>query len=119
MKQSAGILLYRFHNNCLQVFLVHPGGPFWARKDAGAWTIPKGEPMPGEELLAAARRELAEETGFRPNGTCLGLNPVRQKGGNGYTHGHLLPTSIPCCCKATVSRSNGRRVRANINNFRR
>ncbi len=93
MKQSAGLLLYRFHSNCLQVFLVHPGGPFWARKDAGAWTIPKGEPMPGEELLAAARRELAEETGFRPDGTFIGLNPVRQKGGK-LVHAWALAADV-------------------------
>ena len=67
-KRSAGILLYRHTPAELEVFLVHPGGPFWAKKDAGAWGIPKGECQPGETTLAAARREFAEETGFRPEG---------------------------------------------------
>jgi predicted NUDIX family NTP pyrophosphohydrolase len=63
------------------VLLVHPGGPFWARKDLGAWTLPKGEPAPGEEPLEAARREFREETGFSPEGPFLPLPPVRQRGG--------------------------------------
>jgi len=62
--KSAGILLYRFREGVLQVLLAHPGGPFWAKKDAGAWTIPKGEIGDSEEPLAAARRELREETGL-------------------------------------------------------
>lgn len=81
MKQSAGILVYRFHRKILQVLLVHPGGPFWARKDAGVWTIPKGEPAEEEDLLLAARREFAEETGYRPEGEFIKLSPVKQKGG--------------------------------------
>jgi predicted NUDIX family NTP pyrophosphohydrolase len=80
-KQSAGILLYRQRAGGLEVFLVHPGGPFWARKDAGAWSIPKGEYSPDEEPLPAARREFAEETGARPEGPFLRLQPVRQRGG--------------------------------------
>lgn len=63
-KQSAGLLMYRRRNGALEVFLVHPGGPFWAKKDAGAWTIPKGEYAGDEEPLAAAMREFTEETGF-------------------------------------------------------
>lgn len=63
------------------MFLVHPGGPFWARKDLGAWSIPKGEPAPGEDPLAAALREFEEETGHRPSGDPLPLTPVRQAGG--------------------------------------
>lgn len=61
--------------------LVHPGGPFWARKDDGAWTIPKGEPGAGEDLLPAAQREFEEETGMPVEGTFIRLSPVRQKGG--------------------------------------
>ena len=80
-KRSAGILMYRRHDGELQVFLAHPGGPFWAKKDAGAWTIPKGEIDEGEDPLAAAKRELAEETGLRPEGEFIALAPIRQKGG--------------------------------------
>jgi predicted NUDIX family NTP pyrophosphohydrolase len=80
-KISAGILLYRHTATGLEVFLVHPGGPFWERKDHGAWSIPKGETDEGEELLAAARRELHEETGFKARGTAVPLGHVRQSGG--------------------------------------
>jgi len=78
---SAGILLYRAARRGLEVLLVHPGGPFFARKDLGAWSIPKGEPDDGEELLAAARREFREETGFDLSGPELPLGTVKQKGG--------------------------------------
>jgi len=79
---SAGLLLYRGSAlETLEVLLVHPGGPFWAKKDLGAWSIPKGEAEPGEDLLAAARRELAEETGFAATGPTLPLGHVRQRGG--------------------------------------
>lgn len=82
MKQSAGILLYRYHQKRLEVLLVHPGGPFYARKDEGAWTIPKGEPDEGEDdLLLVARREFEEETGTPVEGTFMRLTPVKQKGG--------------------------------------
>ena len=63
-KRSAGLIMYRKQEGHLEVFLVHPGGPFWAKKDAGAWSIPKGEFEEGEDPLAAARREFHEETGF-------------------------------------------------------
>ena len=66
MKESAGILLYRLTSREPEMLLVHPGGPFWARKDRGAWSIPKGEPNVGEELLTAALRELEEELGAPP-----------------------------------------------------
>ena len=80
-RTSAGILLYRWREGELEVFLVHPGGPFWARKDAGAWSIPKGEFAPDEDPLAAARREFAEETGLAVDGEFRALRPIRQAGG--------------------------------------
>src|SRR5690242_7252761 len=82
MKESAGILLYRLAEGGPEVLLVHPGGPFWAKKDAGAWSIPKGEPDPDEELLAAALRELEEELGAPPAlvvEDMVELGSVRQK----------------------------------------
>lgn len=79
-KQSAGLLLYRTKNEVLEVFLVHPGGPLWAKKDLGAWSIPKGE-FAGEEPLEAAKRELAEETGFTVSAPFIELTPIVQKGG--------------------------------------
>jgi len=81
MKQSAGIALYRRRGGRLEVLLVHPGGPFWARKDHGAWSIPKGEVDPDEELFDAAIRELREETGLEAPGTAVPLRPCRQRGG--------------------------------------
>jgi predicted NUDIX family NTP pyrophosphohydrolase len=78
---SAGLLLYRRRQGELQVFLAHPGGPFWRERDAGAWTIPKGVVDEGEELLDAARREFEEETGIVPEGPFLPLGSVRQKAG--------------------------------------
>ncbi len=81
MKRSAGILLYRYRGSVLEVLLVHPGGPFWARKEEGAWMIPKGVLGEGEEPMAAARREFREETGQAPPETLIPLEPVQQKGG--------------------------------------
>ncbi len=80
-KISAGLLLYRQRPGGPEVFLVHPGGPFWAKKDAGAWSIPKGEAAPGEALLAAAQREFQEETGLSITGDFRALDPVRQPSG--------------------------------------
>jgi predicted NUDIX family NTP pyrophosphohydrolase len=81
-KLSAGILLYRRNNGRLEVFLVHPGGPFWKNKDLGAWSIPKGEYDAGEDPLAAARREFEEETGHPlPEGELLPLSELRQPSG--------------------------------------
>lgn len=80
-KQSAGLLLYRHQQQISEVFLVHPGGPFWAHKDEGAWTIPKGEFEDDEEPLAAARREFTEETGFVADGPFIELGSIRQKSG--------------------------------------
>jgi len=81
MKQSAGILLYRKIGGTLQVFLVHPGGPFFKNKDAGSWTIPKGEFLEDEEPLAAAKREFNEETGQPITGEFISLGSIRQKSG--------------------------------------
>jgi len=78
---SAGLLLFRRLGGQLEVLLAHPGGPFWANKDAGAWTIPKGLIGPNEDGLVAARREFEEETGFRPEGAFLALGSIRQKAG--------------------------------------
>ena len=80
-KQSAGILLYRKKAGALEVFLVHPGGPFWKKKDAGAWSVPKGEINEGEDMLAAAVREFKEETGQELSGHFVPLKPVVQKAG--------------------------------------
>lgn len=80
-RSSAGLLLYRRAPAGVEVFLVHPGGPFWARKDAGAWSIPKGECGDGEDALRAARREFEEETGVAVEGNFIALEPVRQRGG--------------------------------------
>jgi predicted NUDIX family NTP pyrophosphohydrolase len=73
--------MYRRQNGELEVFLVHPGGPFWMKKDAGAWSIPKGEYAEGEQPLAAARREFKEETGFDPGAELFELGVLRQSGG--------------------------------------
>lgn len=80
-KQSAGILVYKKIDNQLQVFLVHPGGPFWAKKDGGAWSIPKGEYLDDEEPLTAAKREFHEETGQHIDGKFIQLKPVKLKSG--------------------------------------
>jgi predicted NUDIX family NTP pyrophosphohydrolase len=78
---SAGLLLFRRTSGALEVFLAHPGGPFWANRDAGAWTIPKGLVETDEDLYAAACREFKEETGIDPQGTMLPLGSVRLKSG--------------------------------------
>jgi len=103
-KRSAGILLFRRRAGALEVLLVHPGGPFWARKDAGAWSIPKGEVDPGEDERACALRELEEETGgaFRdaPADALLALGAIRQKSGKVVTawalEGDLDADAIAC-----------------------
>jgi len=80
-KRSAGILLYRLNNNSLEVLLVHPGGPFWAKKDLGAWSIPKGEFSEEENPLDAAKREFQEEIGIEAFGEFIELTPITQKSG--------------------------------------
>jgi predicted NUDIX family NTP pyrophosphohydrolase len=81
MKTSAGLLVYKQDTAGLRVFLVHPGGPYWARKDEGAWSIPKGEFAEGEDPLVAARREFLEETGQSVEGRFIELSPSRQPSG--------------------------------------
>lgn len=80
-KPSAGLLAYRYRQGVLEVLLVHPGGPFWAKKDAGAWSIPKGEILVDEDPVTAAKREFQEETGFAPAAEVIALGAVRQPGG--------------------------------------
>ena len=80
-KRSAGLMMYRREPRSLQIFLVHPGGPFFAKKDLGAWTIPKGEYLEDEQPLEAAKREFQEETGFPVPETFLDLGSIRQAGG--------------------------------------
>jgi predicted NUDIX family NTP pyrophosphohydrolase len=98
MTASAGILLYRRREGELQVLLVHMGGPFWANKDRGAWSIPKGEYGADEAPLAAAQREFEEETGARANGPFLALQPIRQRNGKTVTawasEGEFDPTLL-------------------------
>jgi predicted NUDIX family NTP pyrophosphohydrolase len=79
-KRSAGILLYRRRGSGIECLLVHPGGPFWAKKDAGAWSIPKGEYAVSEDALTVARRELEEETGLAARGDFLPLGEIVQPG---------------------------------------
>ena len=78
---SAGLLVYRIRNGTLEVLLAHPGGPYFRKKDEGAWTVPKGELDPGENMLQAAQREFQEEVGLCPTGPFLPLSPIQQKGG--------------------------------------
>jgi predicted NUDIX family NTP pyrophosphohydrolase len=85
-KLSAGLLLYRVHGGAVDVLIAHPGGPFWARKDDGAWSIPKGEYVDGEDPWAAAQREFGEEVGLAlPDGPRIDLTPVKQSGGKVVT----------------------------------
>lgn len=100
--QSAGILLYRIKDNNLELFLVHPGGPFWQKKDLGAWSIPKGEFSDNEDPFAAAKREFEEETGMALSGNFTELTPVKQKAGKLiYTwamQGDIDPATISSNC---------------------
>ena len=100
-RRSAGILLYRKRDDSLEVFLAHPGGPFWARRDLGAWTIPKGEVADGEDPLEAARREFEEEIGVAIDGEFRELRPIRQKGGK-----LVLAWAVEGDCDPASVRSN-------------
>ena len=101
LKQSAGIVLYRFNEDQWQVFLVHLGGPFWSRKDEGAWQIPKGEFTDEEDALTAAKREFFEETGFTIDGNFLPLSPLKQKDGK-----FVFAFAVKGTVDATAIRSN-------------
>lgn len=100
-KKSAGLLLYRHRGSALEVFLVHPGGPIWAKRDMGAWSIPKGELDPDEDPLTAAKREFEEETGFKVEGRFTALKPVRQRN-NKIVHAWAVEGD----CDASTARSN-------------
>jgi len=100
-RQSAGILMYRRRVGQTEVFLIHPGGPFWSRKDEGAWSIPKGEFTVEEHPLDAAKREFHEETGFTVSGNFTALEPVRQAGGK-IVHAWVIEGD----CDATAVNSN-------------
>lgn len=100
-KKSAGLLLYRVGNGAPEVFLIHPGGPFWAKKDLGAWSIPKGEIDENEDPLAAARREFAEETGVGVEGEFTALRPIRQRSGK-----RVFAWAVEGDCDAANIRSN-------------
>ena len=80
-KISAGLIMYRMRDKNLEVLLVHPGGPIWAKRDEGAWSIPKGGIAPDENPLSAAKREFQEETGFHPEGEFMALGSITQKAG--------------------------------------
>ena len=102
LKQSAGILLYRKKSNGTEIFLCHPGGPFYKNKDAGAWTIPKGEFDDDEEPLAAAKREFQEETGQEISGEFISLKPVKYKDGRKIVYAWAVEGEID----ATLIKSN-------------
>ena len=113
-RRSAGIVLYRVGDGGPEVLLVHPGGPFWAKKDLGAWSIPKGEYEPDEDPRACALREFEEETGTRLHADRAGR--ARRRGAEGRqggdARGPRAATSTPRRCAATASRWSGRRARA-------
>jgi predicted NUDIX family NTP pyrophosphohydrolase len=103
-KVSAGILVFRYTDG-IEFLLVHPGGPFFAKKDVGAWSIPKGEIDEGEDALGAAKREFFEELGIVPEGNFVALQPVKQKGGKTVIAWALegdLPVSPERCNKVRM-----------------
>ena len=109
---SAGLLMYRIKDGVLQVLLAHPGGPFFVKKDDGAWSIPKGEPDADEDLLVTAQREFEEETGVKPTGPFIPLKPIQQKGGkivHAWAFEGDCDPELPS--RATRSRWSGRRSR--------
>jgi predicted NUDIX family NTP pyrophosphohydrolase len=93
-KTSAGLLMFRGKGSALEVLLVHPGGPFFAKKDEGAWTIPKGEASPEEDLLTRAQIEFEEELGIKPSGNWIQLGSIRQKGGK-IVHAWAFAGDLP------------------------
>ncbi|MHB8110553.1 MAG: NUDIX domain-containing protein [Syntrophorhabdaceae bacterium] len=100
-KRSAGLLMFRRLRGEVEVLLVHPGGPFWAKKDEGAWSLPKGLVDPGEDELLAAIREFEEETGFPAEGEFLALTPLRQPSGK-----LILAWAFEGDCDPSVMKSN-------------
>ena len=100
-KRSAGLVMYRRRISELEVFLVHPGGPFWAKKDLGAWSIPKGEYLDNEEPLEVAKREFEEETGFAPEGDFIELGDLKQPSGK-----TVIAWAFEGDCDPTKLRSN-------------
>ena len=108
---SAGLLMYRIKNGGIQVLLAHPGGPFFQNKDDGAWSIPKGEPDADEDLLVTAQREFEEETGIKPTGPFVPLNPSSRKAARSFMPGPLKAIATRLPSKATPSRWSGRRNR--------
>jgi predicted NUDIX family NTP pyrophosphohydrolase len=105
---AAGLLMYRLRDRGLEVLLAHPGGPYFANKDAGAWTIPKGEPDPGEDcdreegLLAIAIREFEEETGMMPHGVYVPLGSIKQKGGKVVHAWAFQGDCDPAACRSNL-----------------
>jgi predicted NUDIX family NTP pyrophosphohydrolase len=100
-KKTAGLLLYRIRDSALEVLLVHPGGPFWAKRDEGAWSIPKGEFDEDEEPLNAAKREFQEETGFSVDGNFIDLAPLKQRSGK-----VIYAWALESDCDAAAIKSN-------------
>lgn len=100
-KKSAGLLMYRYRDVKLEVFLVHPGGPFWAKKDEGAWSIPKGEYADEEDPFTAAAREFKEETGFEADGHFIPLWPIKQPSGK-----IISAWAVEGDCRADTIKSN-------------
>jgi predicted NUDIX family NTP pyrophosphohydrolase len=98
---SAGLLLYRIKDGAIEVLLAHPGGPYFVNKNGGAWSIPKGEPDANEDLLATAQREFEEETGLKPQGPFVALEPIKQRGGK-IVHAWAFEGD----CDPTTIRSN-------------
>ena len=100
-KKSAGLLMYRFRNDQLEVFLVHPGGPLWEKNDFESWSIPKGEYSEGEDAFTAAKREFFEETGFHTEGDFTELGTLRQSSGK-----RITAWAVEGDCDANAARSN-------------
>jgi predicted NUDIX family NTP pyrophosphohydrolase len=101
-KKSAGLAMYRVRDGELQILLVHLGGPFWTRKDAGAWFLPKGEIEPGENSLAAAKREFKEETGLTATEPLVELGSVKHKSGKTVTAWAFEGDCDPCTVKSNT-----------------
>jgi predicted NUDIX family NTP pyrophosphohydrolase len=107
-QESAGLLMYRMSGRILEVFLVHPGGPIWARKDEGAWSIPKGLIDEGEDRLEAAKREFVEETSILPAEPFIYLGEIRQKSGKRVHAWAFTGNRDVSQLRSNTSRSNGR-----------